>query len=120
VRNPFFLEDTPASLLRSQPEEFGIGAEDRQLELDGELGLVLRHAEGQDEGHLGVADEAADPADRPRPGQKLPRERLIAAVDERDREEPVARLRCVQLGNEPEVVVEHARVNRLRGDVYDP
>ena len=51
--------------------------------------------------------------------EQLARERLVAPVDERDGEEAAARLGRVELGDEGEVVVENARVDRLRGDVDD-
>jgi len=76
------LEDPPAARLRSQPVELGVAAVDRKPERDGELRLVVGHAERQDEGDLGIADESANPAERSRPGEQLSGERLVATVDE--------------------------------------
>ena len=58
--------------------------------------------------------------DRTRPSEQLPRQRQVAAVDERDDRKAAARLGRVQLGHEPEVVVEEPGQDRLGGDVDDP
>jgi hypothetical protein len=70
-----------------------------------------------DERQLRITDQAPDAADGARPGEQLAPERLVPPVDERDREEPVARVGRVELRDEAEVVLENARVDRLRGDV---
>jgi hypothetical protein len=78
---------------------------------------VLGHAERQDHRELRVGDEVADASERPGPVEELARERLVAPVDEGDGVEAAPRLGRVQLRYEAEVVVEHPRVDRLRGDV---
>ena len=107
-------EHRPASGLRAQPVQRGVAAVDRKLKLLGESRLVVRHAERDDHPDLGPTDEPPDPFDCTGPREKLPGQRLVPSVDERDRFESAPRLRRVELWNEREVVVDDARVNRLR------
>ena len=82
----------------------------------GELDLVARR-EGEEEGEL--RRHSACGSARSRPAGEQFRQRLVAAVDERDDREAAARLRRVQLRDEAEVVVDQPRQDRLRGHVDD-
>ena len=117
VRDALVGEDTPAAGLRPQPLERGVGAVERDPEPDGELDLVRRGREREQERELGLGDESADPLDRSGAPEQLLRQRLVAAVDERDDGEAAARLGRVQLRDEAEVVVDQARQDRLRRHV---
>ena len=117
MRDALLLEHAPAARLRPEPRERRDRRRRSAARARPPADLVLGDAERQDDRHLGVADQAADPADRARPREQLARQRLVAPVDERDGVEPAARLRRVQLGDEAEVVVEHPRVDRLRRHV---
>ena len=119
VRHALLGEDPPAAGLRPQPLERGVGAVERDAEPDGELDLVAGRSRTGEERELGLRDERADPLDRARALEQLLRQRLVAAVDERDDGEAAARLGRVELRDEAEVVVDQARQDRLRGDVDD-
>ncbi len=106
-------EHLPAPGLRPQPPERGVASVDRELQRLGETDLLARHAEGDDHRHLGLPDEPPDPCDRAGSSQELPRQGLVAPVDERHRLEAATRLGRVQLGEEREVIVDDTRVNRL-------
>ena len=110
-------EHAAAPGLGAEPVESRIAAVDRELKMFRQRHLVRGHAERQDERDLRVAEERPDPTERPGPREQLARERLVPAVDERDRVEPAPRFRRVELRDEREVVVEDALVDRLRGDV---
>jgi hypothetical protein len=120
MRHVLFEEDLPAALLRSEPREIGVRAEERDPEPHRQLDLRRRRREREHQRELRVADHAPDPCDRARTLEQLLRQRPVAAVDERDRLEAAARLGRVELGDEAEPVVEDARVDRLRGDVDHP
>ena len=110
-------EDAPASGLRAEPVERRIAAVDRELQRLGEANLVRGHAEGDDHRDLGLADQPPDPLERTGTSEELSRQGLVTTVDERHRFEALPRLGRVELGDEREVVVEDARMNRLRGHV---
>ncbi len=112
-------EDLPTPRLGAEPAECRVAAVDGQLERLRETDLVRGHAERNDHRHLGLADQAPDPFERSRTCEQLAGERFVPPVDERDRLEAASRLRGVELGNEREVVVEHARVDRLGRHVDD-
>ena len=117
VRHVLVVEDAPAPALRPEPLERRIGAVERDPEANRELHLVRRGGERQQERQLGLPQQRADPRDRARAREQLPRQRLVPPVDERDDREAAARLRGVQLGHEAEVVVDEPRQDRLGGDV---
>ena len=106
MRHALLLEHAAASRLRAEPVELRVAAVHREPEPHRELHLVVGHAERQEERELGIADQAADAADGAGPREQLARQRLVAAVDERDGDEAVAGLGRVELRDEPEVVVE--------------
>ena len=108
MRHVLLLEHPTASRLRAEPVERRVAAVDREAERIGEVDLVVGHAEGEDQGDLGLADQAADTPDGAGTREELARERLVAAVDERHGNEALARLGRVELGDEAEVVVEDA------------
>jgi hypothetical protein len=123
---PYGMRD---ALLGEHASAPGLGAERRQPrvaavrgdpEPDGQLDLRLGHRKRHDERKLRLADQGADPLDRPGSPQELLREGLVPPVDERDGGEAPPRLGRVELGDEAEVVVEDPRVNWLRGHVDDP
>ena len=58
--------------------------------------------------------------DQPRPLEELLRQRPRGAVERRDEEEPLARVRRDHAREQVEVVVDDARQDRLRGDVDEP
>ncbi len=117
VRHVLLLEHPAASRLRAEPVERRVGAVRREAEPNCEIHLVVGHAEGQEKGELGIADQAADAPNGAGPREQLPRQRLVAAVDERDGDEAVAGLGRVELGDEPEVVVDEPRMDGLRRHV---
>lgn len=104
---------------RIELEDEELDPESYLAELDRETGIVEERIEGEDdEGELGVRDEAAIAPDRSGPLEQLLAQRPVAAVDERDRVEAAARLRRVELRDgttHPFFVLQ-----TLTDRVYDP
>ena len=61
----------------------------------------------------------ADPAERAGPGEEFLGQGLVATVDQGHRCEASASIGCIELRDEPEVVVEHAWMDGLRRHVDD-
>src|SRR4029450_7371053 len=83
----------------------------------GEIALESRGVEGNHVGAIGIASERTNLVDEPRTLEQLRRERRRAAVVRTHEVEPPPGVTCDDTRQEPEVVVDHARLDRLRGDV---
>jgi hypothetical protein len=117
VRHALLAEDPAAAGLRPVRRERRVHPEDGKTEPRRQLDLVRRGGERDDHPEVRIDDETADPLEHARVAEKLLRERRGAAVGERDEREPAARLCGVELGDEPEPVLDQSRQDRLGGHV---
>ena len=75
-------EDAARTLFRAERRKRRVRAEHRDPEPDGELHLVLRGRERQQQSQLGIGNKPTNPLDRAGALKQLLRQRLVRGVDE--------------------------------------
>ena len=118
--NALLLEQAPAARLRAIGEEARVGAVHRDPEREREVALQLRRVEGDEVRAVGIRHEAADLLEQPRPLEELRGQRPRRAVERGHEVQSLPRVRGNDAREQAQVVVDDARVNRLRRHVDEP
>ena len=113
-------EEAPAAGLRAVGEEARVGAVHGDAEREREVALQLRRVERDEVRAVGIGHEPADLLEQPRPLEELRGQRPRRAVERRHEVQALARVRRDDPGQQAEVVVDDAGVNRLRRHVDEP
>ena len=112
-------EEPARAAFGSERGELRVGAIHRHAESERQIAFERRRREGNEVSAVRITRERADLVDEARTLEELRRQGRRPAVVRAHEVKPSARMARDDARKQPEVIVDNARLDRLRGDVDD-